>query len=53
MTKSKFSEHQIINILKQTQNGRTVSEVCRENSMREFNLFQVENQIWRSGKRLI
>lgn len=30
MAKSKFSEHRIISILKQTENGRTVAEVCRE-----------------------
>jgi putative transposase len=30
MTRSKFSEHQIISILKQAENGRTVAEVCRE-----------------------
>ena len=30
MTRSKFSEQQIIGILKQAENGRTVAEVCRE-----------------------
>lgn len=30
MTRSKFSEQQIISILKQAENGRTVAEVCRE-----------------------
>lgn len=30
MTRSKFSEQQIIGILKQVESGRTVAEVCRE-----------------------
>lgn len=40
MTKSKFSEHQIISILKQTENGRTVAEVCRENSISSSTYFK-------------
>ncbi len=39
MMKSKFSEHQIINILKQTESGRTVAEVCREKLDFAFDLF--------------
>ena len=30
MTRSKFSEHQVIGILKQVEGGRTVGDVCRE-----------------------
>jgi putative transposase len=30
MTRSKFSEGQVIGILKQVEGGRTVAEVCRE-----------------------
>ena len=30
MRKSKFSEHQIITILKGVEAGRTVRDVCRE-----------------------
>ena len=30
MTRSKFSEQQIIKVLKQAEGGRTVVEVCRE-----------------------
>lgn len=40
MTKSKFSENQIINILKQTENGRTVAEVCREHSISPSTYFK-------------
>jgi len=40
MTKSKFSEHQIIGILKQTESGRTVAEVCREHSISTSTYFK-------------
>ena len=39
MRKSKFSEHQIIAILKAVEAGRTVRDVCREHEMwlKEYN----------------
>jgi putative transposase len=40
VTKSKFSEHQIISILKQVESGRTVSEVCRDNSISTSTYFK-------------
>ncbi len=30
MKRSRFSEHQIVRILKEVESGRTVKEVCRE-----------------------
>lgn len=30
MKRSKYSEHQIVKILKEVEGGRTVKEVCRE-----------------------
>ena len=30
MTRSKFSETQVLGVLKSVENGRTVAEVCRE-----------------------
>jgi putative transposase len=33
MRKSKFSEYQIVKILKAVEGGRTVKEVCRENGI--------------------
>ena len=40
MTKSKFSEHQIINVLKQVESGRTVAEVCRDNAISTSTYFK-------------
>ena len=33
MKRSKFSEHQVLGILKEVEKGRTVAEVCREHSI--------------------
>ena len=33
MKRSRFSEHQIVRILKETEGGRTVKDICRENSI--------------------
>ncbi|BHH86280.1 transposase [Desulforhopalus sp. 52FAK] len=30
MRKKRFSEHQIINVLKQVESGRSIQDVCRE-----------------------
>ena len=39
MKRSKFSETQVLGILKGVENGRTVGEVCRENSISESTYF--------------
>ena len=33
MKRSKYSEHQVPGILKEVEKGRTVAEVCRENTI--------------------
>ena len=33
MRKKRFTEHQIIKVLKQVEGGRSVAEVCRENGV--------------------
>ena len=40
MRKSKFSENQIISILKEVGKGRTVKDVCREHSVSEATYYQ-------------
>lgn len=44
MMKSKFNENQIISILKQVESGRTVSEVCRDNSISSSTYFKWKNK---------
>jgi putative transposase len=39
MKRSKFSEHQVLGILKEVEKGRTVGEVCRENSISDSTYF--------------
>ena len=40
MRKSKFSEHQIIAILKAVEGGRTVRDVCREHEISDATYYQ-------------
>ncbi len=40
MRKSKYSEHQIIAILKAVEAGRTVRDVCREHEVSEATYYQ-------------
>ena len=40
MKRSKFSEHQIIAILKAVEAGRTVNDVCREHEISEATYYQ-------------
>ena len=39
MKKSKFSETQILNILKSVESGRTVKEVCREHGISDATFY--------------
>lgn len=39
MKRSKFTEHQVLGILKEVENGRKVGEVCREHSISEATYF--------------
>ena len=40
MRKSKYSEHQIIGILKAVEAGRTVKDVCREHELSEATYYK-------------
>jgi putative transposase len=40
MRKSRFSENQIISILKEVEKGRVVKDVCREHSVSEATYYQ-------------
>jgi len=40
MRKSRFTENQILKILKEVENGRKVAEVCRENEISTSTYFK-------------
>jgi putative transposase len=40
MKRSRFSEHQIIRILKEVDKGLTVAEVCRQNEVSESTYYK-------------
>jgi putative transposase len=40
MRKTRFTEHQIITILKEVEKGRAVKDVCREQSVSEATYYQ-------------
>lgn len=48
MKKSRFSEHQIITILKSGEAGRTAKDVCREHDQ-QCHVLRLEEQVRRHG----
>jgi hypothetical protein len=48
MRKIRFTEHQIIAVLKSVEAGRTVKDVCREAGFRKP-VLQLESKVWRYG----
>jgi putative transposase len=49
MKKTRYSESQIIKILKEVEGGRTVKAVCREYGIAEATVLQLEEYIRRYG----
>jgi putative transposase len=47
--KSRFTDSQIIAILKQTEAGTPVPELCREHGISSAHLLQVAIEVWRHG----
>lgn len=45
MKKSRFSEHQIIKILKEVEAGRTAKDVCREYGISNATYYAVLHQL--------
>ena len=49
MKKSRYTDRQIISILKQNESGTVVADLCREHSMSQATLLQMALKIWRHG----
>lgn len=52
MRKARFTEHQIIAVLKSVEAGRTINDVCREAGISEasyYNWLQLESEVRRYG----
>ncbi len=49
MKKSRFSETQIVNALKEYEAGKSVADLCRELGVNMQTLLQLEEQVQRNG----
>ncbi len=47
MKKSKFSESQIVNILKEAEAGVSVEDLSRQHGFSKATFLQMESQVWR------
>ncbi len=49
MRKSRFTEAQIIGMIKEQEAGMPTAEVCRRHGLSPATFFQAEGQVWRHG----
>jgi len=52
MRKSRYSDSQIMAILKEAEGGTPVPALCREHGMSSATFLQVACQVWRYGRLL-
>jgi transposase-like protein len=49
MKTSRYTEAQIIAILRQAEGGVTVAELCREHGMSNASFYKMAGEVWRDG----
>jgi len=49
MKKSRFSESQIVAVLKEAESGVPVQEVCRKHGISDATYYKLEVEVWRYG----
>ena len=49
MKTARFSDAQVMGILKQAEGGTPVSELCQEHGISSASFLQVAGQVWRYG----
>jgi putative transposase len=49
MKRSRFSEEQIIGILKEHQAGLGAKELCRKHGVSDADILQMAVEVWRNG----
>ena len=49
MKRSKFSDEQILAIVKEGEAGRKVSDLCRTHGITEQTYLPLEGKVWRDG----
>jgi transposase-like protein len=50
MKRSRFTEEQIIAILREQESGSPTADVCRKHGVSSADVLQVEGDLWRHGR---
>ena len=50
MKRNRFTEEQIIGVLKEHEAGAKAADLCRKHGMSEATFYTLEIQVWRHGR---